>query len=269
MDTVVTRRLQPSYQRARNARVHVFDAGSMAWQDTANPGLRLKPVRNDDQRGEFLGLVSFAPFVRSGLHQHRGVATSFVLDGGLTDFHGSLKRHEVGINVRGSTHEAVSYEATVLAARLEGPVLYPPRGASPSGMHAGSRLAEFDPPDPDLAPEVNVAVDRLPAVPTGWPGVMRQTVFDYAGTGTTRRLVQLRWRPGTVMPRCTASDWIELWVRGGELEVNGERAFASCFVVVEPEAALTLHAPFGASALAWAEGREAWPGGQAIDLFGF
>ena len=264
-------RLQSSYQRERAGRVHVFDASSMAWQDTANPGLKLKPVRNDDERGEFLGLVSFAPFVRSALHQHQGVATSFVLDGGLTDYHGSLTRHQVGINVRGSTHDAISYQHTVLAARLEGPVWYPPRDGEPSGVHAGSTQREFVNPDPDMPPEINVSVDALPKLDTGLAGVQRQGVFDYAGTGTTRRMVQLHLRPTTETPRCRASDWIELWVRGGEVEVDGQRAYANCFVVIEPGATFSLRAPFGVCLLAWAEGREQWPAqnGAKANLFGF
>ena len=187
--------IQPSYLRARTGRVHVFDAATLPWQATGHPGLKLKAVRNDDARGEFLGLVSFAPFVRSAVHQHTGVATSFVIDGGLTDYHGSLTLHQVGINVRGSTHDAVSYQDTVLVSRLEGPVLYPPANGEPSGVHAGSRLQEFVNPDPDVAPEVNVTVDDLPLQPTGLAGVTRRMVFDYAGTGTTRRdPVQIRER---------------------------------------------------------------------------
>jgi hypothetical protein len=262
-------RIQASYQRAASKRVHVFDANALPWQDTANPGLKLKAVRNDDALGEFLGLVSFAPFVRSAVHQHTGVATSFVVDGGLTDYHGALTLHQVGINVRGSTHDAMSYRHTVLVSRLEGPVLYPPEAGEPSGVHAGSRLQAFVNPDPDVPPEVNVSVDGLPCAATGLAGVTRQMVFDYAGTGTTRRLVHLQWRPTTALPAARAEDWIELWVRGGELLVNGARAHANCFVVIEPGAAFTLSAPFGASALAWAEGREVWPHGGDANLFGF
>ena len=262
-------RVTPAYQRQRDGRVHVFDAGAMPWQDTANPGLKLKPVRNDDERGEFLGLVSFAPFVRSGLHQHRGVATSFVLDGGLTDYHGSLTRHQAGINVRGSTHDAISYEPTVLASRLEAPVWYPPRDGEPSGVHAGSRQHDFVNLDPDVPPEVNVVVDALTRQPTGLAGVQRQLVFDYAGTGTERRMVQWHLRPTTETPEGVAGDWVELWVRGGEIEVSGARAFANCFVVIEPGARFVLRAPFGACVLAWAEGRERWPAGADANLFGF
>lgn len=262
-------RLKPEYQRQHAGRVLVFDASRMHWQDTANSGLKLKPVRNDDERGEFLGLVFFAPFVRSALHQHRGVATSFVLDGGLTDYHGALKRHQVGINVLGSTHDAISYETTVLVARLEGPVWYPPRDGEPSGVHAGSLQRDFGNPDPDVPPETNVTIDELALQPTGLFGARRQMVFDYAGTGTTRRMVQWQLRPTTAWPPCRATDWIELWVRGGEVEVNGERAFANCFVVIEPGATFSLRSPFGACVLAWAEGREEWPGGESANLFGF
>lgn len=262
-------RIQPSYQRAAAGRVHVFDAAALPWQATANPGLKLKAVRNDDAQGEFLGLVAFAPFVRSAVHQHTGVATSFVVDGGLTDYHGSLTLHQVGINVRGSTHDAISYQSTVLVSRLEGPVLYPPEEGEPSGVHAGSRLQSFVNPDPDVPPEVNVSIDPLPREATGITGVARQGVFDYAGTGTARRMVQLHWRPTTATPTARAGDWIELWVRGGELLVNGQRAWANCFVVIEPGASFELRAPYGACAIAWAEGREAWPDGVAGNLFGF
>jgi len=262
-------RIRPSYERASQGRVHVFDASTLPWQATGNPGLKLKAVRNDDERGEFLGLVSFAPFVRSAVHQHTGVATSFVVDGGLTDYHGSLTLHQVGINVRGSTHDAISYRDTVLVSRLEGPVLYPPTEGEPSGVHAGSRVQSFVNPDPDVPPEVNVSVDALSCAATGVAGVTRQMVFDYAGTGSVRRLVQLQLRPTTALAAARASDWIELWVRGGELLVNGQRAPANCFVVIEPGATFALSAPFGASVLAWAEGREAWSDGGAGNLFGF
>ena len=102
------------------AGVHCFDARDLPWQDTAEPGLRLKPVRYDDEEGGYFGLVNFAPMTRSGLHQHRGVATSFVLDGGLSDYHGSVRMHEAGINLRGATHDAISYRNTVLVARHAG-----------------------------------------------------------------------------------------------------------------------------------------------------
>src|SRR5258706_1529177 len=70
--------------------VHVYDAEALQWQTAGKTGLALKPVREDREKGRFLGLVAFEPFTRSGLHQHMGVATSFILDGGLTDYQGAI-----------------------------------------------------------------------------------------------------------------------------------------------------------------------------------
>lgn len=237
-----------------DAGVHVFNMSLSAWQATANPGLWLKPVRHDDQRGLFLGLVRFEPFARSGLHQHQAVATSFVIDGGLTDYHGSIRLHQAGINRKGSTHDAIAYQDTVLVSRLEGPVTYPP-ASEISGVHAGSRHAWFNNPDPDIPPEVNVTVDELLTQPCGLAGVQRQTIFDYRGTGTVRRMVQLAVRPESEF-EFKAGALTEFWVRGGTVSVNGAAAHANCFIVCEAGASVRVASPFGALLIGWAEGQE-------------
>jgi len=263
--------MRPSlYTRAAEERIHVFDASSMPWEAQARPGLRLKTVRIDDERGEFLGQIAFDPYVRSGLHQHQGVATSFVLEGGLTDYMGHVGQNEVGINYLGSTHDAMSYVPTVLVSKLEGAVTYPPEEKLLSGIHAGSNYRSFRNPDPSVAPEINVAIDRVAAVDTGLPGLTRQPVYDYAGSGLHRRLLQWKLRPETELPAWQASDWIEFWIRGGEITVSGQKAHANCFVVIEPGATVRMASPFGALALVWAEGRERWPASEGRgDLFGF
>jgi hypothetical protein len=247
-----------AYHHEPAARVLVFDARDLPWQDTPEPGLRLKPVRYDDRRGHFLGLVGFAPMTRSGLHQHRGVASSFVVDGGLSDYHGPIGLHQAGINLAGATHDAIAYSNTVLVSRLEGPVVYPHERAELSGLHAGSRHAEITKPAPEVPPELNVDVDRLPAQRTGVPGIRRQTIFDYVGTGSEHRFMQLSMLPGAVCPAWRASALTEFWVRGGQLQINGLEAHANCFVVVEAGATVSMTAPFGALLLAWAEGPESW-----------
>lgn len=257
-----------SPDRRALGQVHVFDCALLPWQNTPEPGLRLKPVRYDNDRGEFLGLVAFDAMARSGLHQHQGVATSFVLAGGLTDYHGSVGLHEAGINLAGATHDAVAYQPTLLVSRLEGPVLYPPERAQLTGLHAGSRQAAFANPRPHVPPEVNVVVDAVPRHATGVPGLLRQTLFDYAGVGTTtdagsshlcaHRFLQLSLLPGTECPAWRATALTEFWVRGGVLHINGQAAHANCFLVVEAGAQVQLHAPFGALLLAWAEGPEDW-----------
>lgn len=243
--------------------VHVFDMARSEWQATANPGLWLKPVRHDDADGLYLGLVRFDAGTRSGLHQHQGVATSFVLEGGLTDYHGSVGLHEAGINFKGSTHDAIAYRATLLVSRLEAPVTYPP-DSDISGVHAGSRHAAVLNEEPDVPPEVNIDVDALVHEDTLVRGVRRQVIFDYANTGTDRRMAQLRIRPGADFS-FEAGALTEFWVRGGQVVVNDAVANADCFVVCEPGAAVRVRSPFGALLLGWAEGREKGEG----NLFGF
>lgn len=244
-------------------RVHVFDMATQPWQPTANPGLWLKPVRHDDPLGLYLGLVRFEPGTRSGLHQHQGVATSFVVDGGLTDYHGCLGLHEAGINFRGSTHDAIAYRPTLLVSRLEAPVTYP-AGSDISGVHAGSRYGAVLNERPDVPPDVNVAVDRLAHEDTGVPGVRRQVIYDYAHAGGGRRMAQMSLRPGAVC-EFSVDALTEFWLRGGQLQANGQAAHANCFIVCEPGAAVSLRSPYGALLIAWAEGRERGPG----NLFGF
>ena len=260
------------YQRQANERVHVFDATPLPWEEQARPGLRMKTIRIDDERGEFLGLIGFDRFVRSAVHQHQGVASSFILEGGPTDYYGPVHQHEMGINFRGSTHDAMSYVPTVLVSKLEGPVIYPKSEQLISGIHAGSTYSDFRNPDPSVPPEINVPVDALVPVQTGIAGLCRQPIYDYAGSGLVRRLLQWKLRPETIVPAWQASDWVEIWVRGGELTVNGERAHANCFVVIEPGATVRMSSPFGALALAWAEGAEQRPVGPEApvpNLLGF
>ena len=254
--------------------VHIVDAQALAWQDTAEPGLRLKPVRYDNELGHFLGLVGFAAMTRSGLHQHRGVATSFIIDGSLTDYHGSIRLHEAGINLFGATHDAMAYQTSVLVSRLEGPVLYPADRGALHGLHAGSRHGEVRNCAPEVPPEMNVPVDTLAVAQTGVPGVRRQTIFDYAGTGSAHRFVQLGFAPGTRCPAWRAGGLTEFWVRGGILWVNDRPAHANSFVVIEAGAEVRLQSPHGALLLAWAEAPEEGLQGQQThavrpSLFGF
>lgn len=236
--------------------VHIVDAQKLPWQETAEPGLRLKRVRYDDKKGEFLGLVGFDSMTRTGLHQHKGVATSFVASGGLTDYHGSFKLHEAGVNFHGSTHDAMAYQSTLLISRLEGPVLYPSDRGPLHGLHAGSRHGEVQNRAPEVAPELIVRVDEVSSAQTGVPGLSRQNIFDYAGTGSNHRYAQLRFLPGTVCPTWRATGLTEFWVRGGTLLINGQPAFANSFVVIEAGAEVRLESPHGTLLLAWAEGPE-------------
>jgi hypothetical protein len=254
------------YTKNDSAGVQVIDMQTHGWQTTANPGLHLKPIRHDNERGLFLGLVKFDAFTRSGLHQHQGLATSFVIEGGLTDYHGSIKLHEAGINLNGATHDAIAYSPTVLVSKLEAPVIYPP-DTQISGVHAGSKAQNFSNPAPMEPPEINIQIDDLPKFQTGYSGVTAQTIFDYASLKQNRRYCQIHITPQSSLD-FKIEERTELWVRGGNLTVNGQNAYANCFIICEPGAHISMTSPFGALLLAWAEGPEVSNSGQG-NLFGF
>jgi len=250
--------------------VHVYDAEALSWQTAGKTGLSLKPVREDREKGRFLGLVAFEPVVRSGLHQHLGVATSFVLDGGLTDYQGSIGLHDAGINLKGATHDAVAYERTLLVSRLEAPVIYPPETQRDYALHTGPRFGEIRNPDPEIQPDINIAVDRLGARPTAIGGVTRKMIFDYARSAGEHRYAELGMIPGSATPAFTTRAPLEFWVRAGDLRVGGMVAYANCFVIVEAGATLEISSSFGALFHAWSEGPTSWAdGARHSELFGF
>ena len=250
--------------------VHVYDAESLKWQTAGKTGLALKPVREDREKGRFLGLVGFEPVTRSGLHQHLGIATSFVLDGGLTDYQGSVTLHDAGINLKGATHDAVAYQRTLLVSRLEAPVIYPAETGRDYALHTGPRFGEIRNPNPEVMPDINVAVERLPALATSIAGVTRKMIFDYALSAGEHRYVQLGMLPGSATPAFTTRAPLELWVRAGDLRIGGATAYANCFAIVEAGATIEIASDFGALFHAWSEGPLDWTDGlKRSDLFGF
>jgi len=263
----------PLYRRGGRGGAYVFDPLSMPWAPAGKDGVAQKAIRRDDGRGHFLGLIAMDPMVRSGLHQHQGVATSFFVDGGLTDYQGPIGTNQVGVNLKGATHDAISYARTLFVARLQAPVTYAPEDGPLHGLHAGARHAALVNPAPQVPPDINVTVDALPPQPTGCDGVQRRMVFDYAPTTDEHRMVQLSIRPQSRLPRLAVTDLTELWVRGGVLEVDGRPAPAGSFVILEPGCEASLACAFGAQLLAWAEGPAHWidPPGPAVaaDLFGY
>ena len=250
-------------------KVYAYDMLEDPWTDTGLAGLRQKIVRIDRERGLFLGMLAFEPMTRTGLHQHQATAISYFLDGSLCDYSGVASAGMAGINLRGATHDAIAYNRCLLAARLEGPVTYPSKSGQAT-VHAGSRPAEIVNSAPEIMPDINILVDALPVLTTTLPGVTRRLVFDYAGTGTDRRMVQLSLLPGAHLPAHVTSSLVEFFLLGGDVRVNGKVASGGSFVVIEPDAEVDIASTYGARLLAWAEGPAPWADGRKRpDCYGF
>jgi hypothetical protein len=237
------------------AGLHIYDANAIAWREVGKAGLSSKPIRQDDAKGHFLGMIGFDAGARSGMHQHQGVATSLIVHGALTDYQGEVLTGQVGINRKGATHDAMAYSRTVLVSRSEAPVSYLPDNGALYHMHPGAHHLAFQNPAPHIMPDENITLDALPRQPTGAPGVLTQRIFDYADIEDDHRMVQLFIAPQAQLPILVTTALTEFWVRGGVMTVNGQNAWANCFVIAEPDTTLQITSPYGALLLAWAQSR--------------
>lgn len=231
--------------------VYAYAMDALPWRETPRGTAREKPVRRDDAAGFFLGLVGFDPMSRSGVHQHLGTATSYFLSGSLTDYQGTTGEGMVGINLAGATHDAVSYPGAVLVSRLEGPVVIPDGGLA---IHPHASQAALRHANPEVPPNLTVALAAQLGVPTRFPSVSRRTLFDYAGTGDDRRLCALNLWPQSPALRVKHSATTDFFVLAGDLLVNGRPVSGPAFVVIEPGAEVSLASTYGCALLAWAEG---------------
>lgn len=235
--------------------VLTYARDDLRWIETEKAGMRLAPVRASREDGQYLGYLLFERFAETGVHQHLGPAFSYFLRGGLTDFQGTAKAGEMGINLEGATHSAISYGTTLAASRLEAPVIYPSEDSVKGEvLHTGASPGEIANLAPEILPDINVPLDALPWAPLRWTGVQRRMVFDYRETAHDRRNVQLRLLPGTTTPPFETTAPIDLYVIGGDLEAGGERVGAGGFAVIEAGARVQLSTRFGALLLAWADG---------------
>jgi len=255
-------------RKSNGASVHALD--DMRWHELGRPGVKDKAVRADRATGLYLGVIAFEPMSRSGLHQHLGTALSYFLAGSLSDYQGSASEGMAGINLVGTTHDATAYPGALLASRLEGPVVSPEGVTAAHPIRGGVKSGRLMNPFPERLPDINIPVAPLPLVPTAFSGIGRRMIFDYAPTGDRRRFAAL-----TIMPHSPAieiahqglTDW---YVLGGDVSVNGKRAHANSFVVIEPGARVEIETEYGCQILAWAEA----PGvgearGREAELYGF
>ena len=255
----------------RQSNVFVIDKEQLRWVDASRPGLRLAAAHENRDTGRFLGLLGFDALSSSGLHQHVDVALSYVLAGGLTDYAGTTVAGQMGINMPGSTHDAIAYEPSLMASRLDGPVLYwpdPSRERAPH-LHAGGRDARFTNPKPETSPDVSITVMGIQPFPSSVGGVMRRLICDYSGTRHDYRNSALTMIPGTRVPAFRTTAPIELFMIGGGAKINGRLALGGGFCVIEAGTQVELSSDFGAYLIAWSEGPVEWLDGERTDLFGF
>ena len=258
--------LAPSSSHLLVPGVYGYDLEALPWRETPRGTVREKAVRREAETGRFLGLLMFEPLSRSGVHQHQATATSYFCSGSLVDYQGTTREGAVGINLAGATHDAVTYTGCTLVARLEGPVVIP---ADALAIHPHADAAAVRNARPGTPPDISIYLEQTVAVATRFAGVLRRPVFDYAGTGTDRRLGALTLWPGTRALRVRHTALTDFFVIAGDLRIDERVVTGPSFVVVEPGARIELGSEHGCTLLAWAEG-PAWSEDvEGAELYGF
>ncbi|HVZ42631.1 MAG TPA: hypothetical protein VHA82_02390 [Ramlibacter sp.] len=264
MSTVAN--LEAAHRNQVAPRVYAYDLEALPWRETPRGTAREKAVRRDNERGLFLGLITFDPMSRSGLHQHLGTASSYFLAGSLTDHQATTREGHVGINLRGATHDAVTYGGATLVSRLEGPVVIPDGGLA---IHPHADQGPVRNHHPETPPDITIELERTLAIGTRFAGVVRRPLFDYAGTGDVRRMCCLTLWPGGGARAVRHSALTDLFVLSGDLRVDGVVVHGPSFVIVEPDTAVTISTQYGCSLLAWAEGPAVSEEDPGAELYGF
>ncbi|MBL0918498.1 MAG: anti-sigma factor [Hydrogenophaga sp.] len=246
--------------------VYAYDLEALPWRTTPRGTAKEKAVRRDEAAGLFLGLIAFDPMSRSGVHQHRGTASSYFLSGELVDYQCTTRAGAVGINLAGATHDAVTYGGCTLFSRLEGGVVIEPDGAA---IHPHARKTAVSNDAPFTPPDITVVLDDVVPVASPFAGVSRRAVFDYAGTGHERRICSLQLWPGARLNALQHRGLTDWFLLAGDLTVGDTRIAGPAVVVIEPGSTVDVSTTFGCSLLAWAEGPAHGGGDPRLEPYGF
>jgi quercetin dioxygenase-like cupin family protein len=256
----------------RPPRVAVHDMAAAEWVPSGPRGIWQQNIRSDPANGRWFGGVRFEPLSRSGVHRHLGPAASYMLSGSLVDHVTRMSTGQALINLTGAVHDVICYDAALVVARVDGPVLYPrdSEGVLNELGFAAEKAGEAVDETVGQPSDVCIDVGALTPVPGPVPGVTRRALFDYAGQAWRARYVELVLAPGTRVPAHVATGLTDLFVLAGEIRAGDEAVGSGCYVTVEAEAELTLSSRYGARLLAWADGPTRWCDGvERGDLYGY
>ena len=256
------------FHKSTGSGVYAYDLATSPWIETGKQGVRLKPVRADDN-GDFIGLVQFDPMVSSGVHRHHGPATSYMFSGGITDYQDTYGPGTVAINLDGATHDAISWTGAFFVSRLEGPVSYLPREDGVA-IHVGGTDAMFRNAAPETLPALDFQLTSARQMTTSIPRLSRRMLFDYSVAKEDHRYVELTLWPEMSIPAHRVTALTEWLVIAGGATINNVAATQGMMVVIEPGTEVTIDSRFGCRLLAWADGPIDWLDGvEKPDIYGF
>jgi hypothetical protein len=252
--------------------VAVYDMAATEWVASGPRGVSQQNIRSDSAAGRWFGGVRFEPLSRSRVHRHLGPSASYMLSGSLVDHVTRVAGGQALINLTGAVHDVICYDAALVVARVDGPVLYPrdEDGVLGDLGQAAAEAGESVDTTVGQPSDVVIDVEAVTAVPGPVPCVGRRTLFDYAGEAWRARYTQLLLAPGTQVPAHLTTGMTDLFVLSGEIRAGDAAAGSGCYVVIDAEIELGLSSRYGARLLAWADGPVRWLDGvERGDLYGY
>ena len=94
---------------------------SLPWQPTRFPGVDIKVLIEDPQKGSSTQLVRFAPGASLPFHEHVEIEQSYILSGSLTDKEGEATAGNFVWRPAGSRHVATAPKGCLLLAIFQRP----------------------------------------------------------------------------------------------------------------------------------------------------
>jgi anti-sigma factor ChrR (cupin superfamily) len=101
-----------------------IDVAGLPWQQTPFPGIELKMLYEDKQRGIMTQLVKMAPGSTITFHEHIDIEQTYVLEGSLKDEEGECTRGNFVWRPAGNRHTATAPNGALLIGIFQKPNIF-------------------------------------------------------------------------------------------------------------------------------------------------
>ena len=92
------------------------DPAHLPWQATPYPGVEMKVLFRDEERGLMTALFRWAPGAQLPFHEHVDIEQTYVLEGSLKDEEGEAKAGQFVWRPPGSRHVATAPDGALIIA---------------------------------------------------------------------------------------------------------------------------------------------------------
>jgi anti-sigma factor ChrR (cupin superfamily) len=181
------------------SRSQIITISDIEWQER-RPGVRQKSLWEHPESNRRAMMTRLEPGATLPLHRHVGDELVFVIEGAISDEHGTVTAGNVGYRPDGCVHTVTSANGATVFAILTG-------GVEP--MQEPSRAV----------PSRVFSLSDLPWVETR-PGVRQKKIWD--DPAGQRRAVLVRFEPGATLPKHRhVGDEIIFVVEGSNADESG------------------------------------------------